>query len=85
MAHLGDQQSSKVTFNLEPNETFISFVDKFPDSFDASIGVLLFDQNDKLIYRLYKYSNPFQWKNFSEMTNWTTEDEYFESNEEIKT
>ena len=43
MAHLSDQQSSKITYTLEPNETFIAFVDKFPDSFDASIGVLLLD------------------------------------------
>ena len=60
MAHLSDQSdSTRVIFNLEPGETFIAFVDKFLDSQDASIGILMYDADGQLVYRLYKYRNPF--------------------------
>lgn len=35
MAHLADPQSKKKTFPLDEGDTFVAFVDRFPDSKDA--------------------------------------------------
>ena len=35
MAHLADPQSKKKTFPLDEDDTFVAFVDRFPDSKDA--------------------------------------------------
>ena len=81
MAHLSDPTAQKVTFSLEEDETFVAFVDKFPEQREASIGFLVIKKTEKseeskyqkktrrLIYRKYTYKNPFEKKDFTNVNS----------------
>ena len=76
MAHLADPEARKKKFSIDSEEVFMAYVDKYPESKNASIDVLLWRADRyQLIYRKYIYNNPFEKKDFSDDLYWQMDDE----------
>ena len=97
IAHLSDPTAEPIKFPLQKSqlrrETFISFLDRFPDQREASISCLIVEHTKKeqnqpfekrLIHRKYSYQNPFEKKDFSAEKHWVITNEQFEYNDQIK-
>ena len=71
MVHLADPDAPKRIYQLQENESFITFVDRFPENSNATISFLISsmqgqgdEKTESIVYRTCDYSKPFEKKDF---------------------
>ena len=70
MTHLADPDATNRTIILKDDEEFVSFVEKFPVTGNASFSFII-RINGVVCLRTYEYDKPFQKKDFDDDAFWT--------------
>ena len=96
MVHLADPDAPKRIYQLQENESFLAYVDRFPENSNATISFLVSsvngqgdDKTESIVYRTCDYSKPFEKKEFLEVndlgsTQWYVEDLQMEMTDKVK-
>ena len=70
ISHLSDSSARSIEFEIEDDVKFIQFVEKYHESTEASIEVLL-QKDGNYFIRSYIYSMPFAHQDIRDRKYWT--------------